>query len=259
MSPRKFAVPFKGTILFLIFFASPLVPLSIGAGEDQAQIYFLHGLKAKEEGNFLAAENLLRKAIEIEPNNADYRFELANLYAEQENLIEARFEYEQAVMIAPDHLASRYNLGLVYSELGLPSEAREEFRKVLDLDPSNIRAQIQIGYTYADQGFYDEAREAFQLAQEMDFTNPEPREALERVAQVEEEARFRSRSSLRNSLLQNERQLDQLGNPYFQSPIGSPYPRQPTQVSSRDALLQTGVLLVQQLLAKKSKTESSGQ
>ena len=203
MAYRKIFLVKLTVLLFLL--VTLLFPLPLRAAEESSQVYFLHALKSKKEGRFLAAERLFRKAIEIKPENADYHFELGNLYIEQNNPERAQSELEQALMISPQHLPAHYNLGLVYRDLGNMSEAREEFRRVLDLDPKNVKAQLQLGYTYQDEGFPDEARQAFETAQEMDITNTEPRQALEDLAGHEmemERRRAKRQSSNRDALMQ---------------------------------------------------------
>ena len=201
---RKFSFPHPA-LLFISLLLTPLP--SVKAEENLARVYFFHALQSKEEGDFLKAEGLLQKAIELEPENADFHFELGNLYVAEENLQAGRFEFERAVMISPRHVAARYNLGLVYRELKLMAEARDQFRRVLELDPVNLKAELQIGYTYQLEGFVDEAREAFHRAQAMDVTNPEPREALEDLDRFEEEERARSRDALEQSLQERQRSL----------------------------------------------------
>lgn len=177
------------------------------AGEEGARIHFAHALKAKEEGDLLEAERLLRKAIDLESHHADPHFELGNLLILKDGLREAQREFEQAIMIDPRHLASHYNLGLVDRELALMSEAREEFRQVLEIDPQQIQAQLQIGYTYQEEGFLEEARQAFQTAREMDWNHPEPLRALEDLDEFESQMRERSRVLFRRKTEQNERLL----------------------------------------------------
>ncbi|MBI4115253.1 MAG: tetratricopeptide repeat protein [Candidatus Omnitrophica bacterium] len=177
------------------------------AGEDQAHVYFFQALKYKEEGRILAAERLFRRAIELEPENADFHFELGNLYVERNNLPGAKIEYGQATMITPNHIAAHYNLGLVYRELGEMGEARSEFRRVLEIDPSNVKAQLQIGYTYAAEGFIEDAREAFREAQAMDATNPEPEVALQDLERFEIEAREKAQTDQERRLFQKQRLL----------------------------------------------------
>lgn len=234
-------------ICFLLVFS-----VSGGANTEQAQVHFLHALKLKQEGNFLAAESLLQKAIEIEPENPDFRFELGNLYIERGNLEGARMELEQAVMIAPAHIPAHYNLGLVYRDLELTSEARGQFRRILELDPNHIRAQLQIGYTYEQEGFFDDARLAFEEAREMDMTDPEPRNALEELASLENYARDRTRRQMAESFQRNQRSLyfpdSQPSSLYGEGTLANP-----SQPSGREALAQAGALLIQELLARRSK------
>ena len=196
ISPVKSHVAFF--LIAVFFFPSILL-----AREESSQIYFSHALKLKEEGRFLAAERLFQKAIEIEPENADYHFELGNLYIEKNDRERAKLELEQALMISPQHLPAHYNLGLVYRDLGFMSEAREEFRRVLDLDPNHVKAQLQIGYTYQEEGFPEEARQAFERAQEMDVSNVEPRHALEdlRDHEIEMTKRRAERESANRGML----------------------------------------------------------
>jgi len=224
--------------------------LTIYAGDDHAQIYFSHALKAEEQGEMLRAESLLKKAIEIEPENPNFHFELGNLLIEKNDLMGARLEFEQAVMIDPEHLASHYNLGLVYGEFGLTAEAREEFRKVLELDPRHIKAELQIGYTYANEGFFDDAREAFRKAQEMDITDPEPRRAIEEVDEMEAEARLKSRSELRQAFEQRQFLLNR--------GMAQGFMDQPNQTSTagKQALIQTGALLIQQWLTQRARARA---
>lgn len=234
----------------LAFLTLPLVlicnPSLLQAGENSAQIYFYHALKSKQEGRPLMAERLFRKALDLEPQNPDFHFELGNLYIERENITGARMQLEQTVMISPDHQPAHYNLGLVYRELGLMGEARDEFEKVLELDPAHIKAQLQIGYTYQEEGFFDDARSAFQRAREMDITDPEPVRALEDLVELEQEARLRQESRL-------ERSFQNLppSSPF----LGQSAAPQP-QASGRDVLLQAGAGLLQEFLARRAQTPS---
>lgn len=224
-------------------------PSFLQAGENSAQVYFYHALKSKQEGRPLMAERLFRKALDLEPQNPDFHFELGNLYIERENITGARMELEQTVMISPGHKPAHYNLGLVYRELGLMGEARDEFEKVLELDPTHVKAQLQIGYTYQEEGFFDDARFAFQRAREMDITDPSPIRALEDLAEAEREAQLRQASTLERSFQNLPSASPLLG----QSQVPQP------QVSSKSALLQAGALLLQEFLARRSQSPTTSE
>lgn len=227
-----------------------VTPSLLYAEDSPSRVYFLHALKEREEGRFIESERLFRKALELEPENPDFHFELGNLYIHAKALDQARTELEQAVMIAPNHVAAHFNLGLVYRELGVAGVAREEFRRVLQLDPNNARAMLQIGYIYQDQGFYDEARQAFEEAYQTDVTNYEARDALENLGAAQEQDQERSQSQMQNSLLAGQQFLRQ---PNSSSGLLSPFGANPgaSQPSGQQALIQAGTLLIQQLLSKK--------
>ncbi len=224
------------------------LPFAGFAAEDNASIYFSHALKSKAEGRALMAERLFRKAIELQPDNADYHFELGNLYLERNNLSGARMELEQTTMIDPLHLPAHYNLGLVYRETGWMGEARQEFRRVLELDPQNVKAQLQIGYTYQAENFTDEARDAFHRAREMDLSDPEPERALEDLDQYEQEARARNQQSMEQSLSRNQQFLG----------FGNSSNANPQQGSGQQALIQAGALLIQRMMSRNSQKENEG-
>ena len=247
--------PTKSTVSKLWFLASVCVSFllilpsqPLYAQDSQPRVSFLQALKEREEGHFSQAEQLFRQALQLEPENPDYHFELGNLYIQAKELRLARTEFEQTLMIAPSHLAAHYNLGLVHRELGFPGDAREEFRRVLQLDPSNIKAMLQIGYLYQDEGFYEEAREAFEEAYQMDITNPEPRQALEELGDAKQQAEENSQSQMQNSLLAGRQFLNQQNSSSDLSQLAGTSMGQP---NTQQALVQAGTLLIQQLLSKK--------
>ncbi len=139
------------------------------------------------------AENKFIEALQSEPANAQYHFELANLYASRHDRLEELSAYEesqrmlqlaashleQATMLKPDFIAAQYNLGVVYKGVGRYEDSRKQFQKVLQLDPQSANAQMQIGAVYERQGFFDEAEDAYKRAKEMDFYNPDIQSALE--------------------------------------------------------------------------------
>ena len=142
------------------------------AGESDAA--YQEAIKLREQGRFEDAEHQLLRALEEEPGNADYHFELANVYAAtydqwnqtakslaQKKLDQAAYEFSQVTMIRPDFVAAHYNLGVILKNRGDFEKAREKFRKVLELDSTSSAAWMQIGASYEAQGFFDEASDAY--------------------------------------------------------------------------------------------------
>ncbi len=187
----------RGLALFL---SLVLMPLSFSAAfaEDQngsAQTLFAQAQQLRNEGRFAEAEDALLQALQEEPSNPDYHFELSNIYAAlydtwqtrpnarqaMELLNRSQRELEQVLVFQPDHLAARFNLGVVYKRQGRYEAAREEFRRVLELSPDLAAAWYQIGSTYQDQGFWDEAEDAYLKARDLSYDPYAINDALEEL------------------------------------------------------------------------------
>ncbi|MBN1687731.1 MAG: tetratricopeptide repeat protein [Candidatus Omnitrophica bacterium] len=167
---------------------------------NQAAFFFDQSQQLREQGDLHEAERYLRKALDLEPANADYHFELANIYAlrhdaskrmskepkQSEMLQAAARELEQAVMLDQDLIPAHYNLGVVYKRSGRYEEAREQFKKVLEIDRENAAAFMQIGATYEEQGFFQDAKDYYLKAREMDFHNPAILAAMEDLEENKE-------------------------------------------------------------------------
>lgn len=163
---------------------------------------FEEALQFKNSGQFLEAEKKLKEALQFEPANPDYHFELANVYAARFDLLRktrarekaeemlnlASDQLNQTVMLKPDHAAAHYNLGVLYKRGRRYEEAREEFKKVLSIDPNSVNAVMQIGAVYEEQGFFDEARDYYRKAKEINYGNTDIDAALEDLKEHEAQA-----------------------------------------------------------------------
>jgi len=196
-------------------------------GHLTAQGYFQKSQGLAERGNLQEAERYLKKSLDLDPANAFYHFELANLYAlrhdaskkssrkpkQSEMLAAAARELERATMLDPELLPAQYNLGVVYKRQGRYEEARDQFRQALDIDPKSAPAYMQIGMTYEEQGFFDEAKDSYAKAKDFDFTNPGIQGAMEDLKLSEEEAEEERRRALADS------RFRRLQGQFFQTPF----------------------------------------
>ncbi len=167
--------------------------LFAGFESSEAPRYFEEGIQLRDKGSLEDAENRFKKALDLEPANTQYHFELANLYAmrydslsasqkreRSEHLLGAAArELEQAAMLEPNFIAAHFNLGVIYKRLSRFEEARVSFREILRLDPRHVPSQMQIGSVYEEQGFYDEAEDAYRQAKKMDYRNSDIDLAIE--------------------------------------------------------------------------------
>lgn len=194
--------------LFTIFLIGPVfsvTPLFAFTADEAPENVshneaFIKAQHLRDEGNFQEAELEFKRAMQLEPGNPNYRFELANLYALRHDdalstgdevlaeayLRNAAGELQQALMVQPDFWSARFNLGVVYKKQGKYEAAREEFKKVLVQNPQALGALMQVGHTYAAQGFFDEAESIFEDARDRGA----PQEEIMLAMQSLEENRY---------------------------------------------------------------------
>lgn len=179
------------SLLFGLFVPTGFSEMPEGAGQE----LFQQAMQFKSEGRFAEAENALTQALQFEPSNADYHFELSNIYAAlydawrerpgapQATTLLTRLQrsLQQTLIFRPDHLAAHFNLGVLYKRQGQYEDARDEFRDVLDLSPELAAAWFQIGATYQAQGFWDEAGDAYLRARELSYDPYEINQVLQEM------------------------------------------------------------------------------
>ena len=76
--------------------------------------FFLEAIRQQEMGNFAAAFDLLRHALDINPNAPEVYYEIAGYYIDMQNGKVARYYFEKAAELAPDNPAYLEKLGQFY-------------------------------------------------------------------------------------------------------------------------------------------------
>ncbi len=76
-----------------------------------------------------------KKALAIDPKNADAFLSIGNLWRNQGNISDALAAYERAIEIKPDGIEALNNLGALLGELGRKEEAKEAFLKSIEQWP----------------------------------------------------------------------------------------------------------------------------
>ena len=98
-----------------------------------------------------AVENY-NKALELLPNDANYRNNLALVYARMKKFPEMEAELNKAVQIDPEHAGRYYfNLGAVLTNAGQTAPACEAFKKATEADPNYADAHFQYGLCLTSQ------------------------------------------------------------------------------------------------------------
>ena len=100
----------------------------------------------------LMARKCYLRAIELDSSDPRWRYLLARVEIELQNLQEARAHLEQLSVVNPDHLATRVALGELQLELNDLDMAKETFRAVLSKNPRCVPALSAMGKIALQQG-----------------------------------------------------------------------------------------------------------
>jgi protein O-GlcNAc transferase len=129
-----------------------------------ATAHFQSGNSFSSAGNRSQAMAAYRRALAIQPDHIDARFNLANLLRIDERLDEAVSEYRALLTIRPDDLEACNNLGSTLVRQRRHAEAIEAFRQALRARPTYAGAWSNLGKALEDSGKTDDAIDAYHRA-----------------------------------------------------------------------------------------------
>jgi Flp pilus assembly protein TadD len=126
------------------------------------------------EGDYDGAITCFRKAVEIDPKNAQNHFFLGNALGNKGQGDKAIACFRQAIELDPKHARAHSNLGAALRDKGQVDEAIACYKKAVALDPKLATAHYRLGNALGDKGQVDEAIACYQKAIDL---NPEYAEA----------------------------------------------------------------------------------
>lgn len=180
---------------------------------DRADALHLRGIVALNSGKLSDAQDYLRRAVAISPDNADYRCDLGTVYHAQQLRREAEAAYLDALRIAPGQDNALFNLGNVLREQMRSAAAFQCYTKLLDRAPT-FPAWNNMGLALIDMGHSAEARHCFEQALRKDPQDIQARANLA-LAQQEAGQLHASEQTLRQALAIAPKEADlhlNLGN-----------------------------------------------
>ena len=83
------------------------------------------------------------------PNDAEVRVQLGNLYFDAERYDEATRWYEQAIKVDPKNVNASTDLGIAYYYSNQPDRALAQFDRSLAIDPKHAKTLLNIGIVRA--------------------------------------------------------------------------------------------------------------
>jgi len=149
--------------------------LIASASQALATRYFLEGAELDDGANRdpEGAAAAYRRAALFDPQLVPAIVNLANIYYERDQLVEAEALYEKAVRVDPDCFEAYFNLGNIHHDLGRFAEAVAAYREALAINPAYPEAHFYLAVTLEKLGRSAEARihwrEYQQLAPDGEF------------------------------------------------------------------------------------------
>ena len=124
----------------------------------------LLGMLVQRRGDAEEALELLRRAVELQPNEPNYHFGLAITLSTQAHWPEAIAAYREALRLRPQWPEAWMNLGSALKAHGAMDEAQSAFRQAVVLKPDLADAWHRLAVSQESVGRYEAALESHQRA-----------------------------------------------------------------------------------------------
>ena len=115
-----------------------MISLPEKVNAESAEFYLNQGIDEAKKGNILKGKILLEKSLQINPNNVDTLYNLALIFQNLNNQVEAINLYTKALKINPKLPAAYKNLGNIYFTQKEYELATNNYLRSLDLYPDSI-------------------------------------------------------------------------------------------------------------------------
>ncbi|WP_198399774.1 O-linked N-acetylglucosamine transferase family protein [Bradyrhizobium yuanmingense] len=122
------------------------------------------GLSVQQGGRLDEAQQLLERAIAIDPRSHEAQSNLAALYFVLQKLEAARACQEKAIALKPNFTPALAGLGNILLQMNLPEQAIEVYERAIKLKPDYADALCNRGVAELALFRFDRARESFDRA-----------------------------------------------------------------------------------------------
>lgn len=156
------------------FTASRYANQLIQCDSSQSKYYILLGNSNLGLGKIGQAIQVLRTAVDLEPESATAHLSLANSLLIQGDHDAAFAAIEQAYQLNPNHLGIRLELAMQYEGLGMNDRALELFQQAISANPESDLLHFLLGMLKLRSGIDDYGTTEFLRALQI---NPDYREA----------------------------------------------------------------------------------
>ena len=146
---------------------------------DNVQLMFEYGLLLEQEGKQDEAIANMEKVVELQPDHIDALNYLGYTWAENNTHLEKALAYiKKAIALKPDNGYILDSLGWVYFRMGELEKAKTELERALALEPKDPYIHEHMGDIYLATGQKQKAKEAYRQAMEM-FKDQKKKEKMQ--------------------------------------------------------------------------------
>lgn len=105
-----------------------------------------------ETGRSQKAIDPMKKAIALDPRDAELRSNLGNAYKDLLQFDEAEKCYRKALSIDPGYASVYSNLGVILKDQGMLNDAAACYKTAIGLDPLNAESKVRLGFVLMNMG-----------------------------------------------------------------------------------------------------------
>lgn len=142
--------------------AVAMAQLAIQGNPKDPEAHYILAQNALMEKDYNTALEEMKKAVEYDPNNYLYYYNLGKIQYTLRKYSEASSSFTTSCKLNDKFAPSRYNLGLTQIKLKNDTAALDAFRKTIDIDSRHEKAYLEEGKILAGRGDYTGAIAAYE-------------------------------------------------------------------------------------------------
>ncbi len=133
--------------------------------------FYRAGFEYNRAKDYVQAEVMFRKSLELNPDNLDAHLSLGYLLSNRREYDEAIFHLKEVIRLDPKLPKAYSNLGYIFMWKGDDGEAFGSFTRAVSLNPRMVEAHLGLGVLRLKSGEYDLAENRFRIALNIDQYN----------------------------------------------------------------------------------------
>ena len=151
------------------------------APDKEERVYLLLGSILMEEGDLDKAFDIYQGLVTIFPASFAGHFFMGKIHAEKNRPDEAEAAFIKALSLEPELEEGRFELLKIYSASGETVKVRSLYHEILDKNPNNVRAALELGLFNQQNSFPEEAE---YLLTDLGLRSEQDPEIIRKVVQL---------------------------------------------------------------------------